>query len=199
MFIICVFFVFKNNIIIGISCRVFVFFFKFFSFLSNISCFLPVLNHTSILRILRIWLFVLSIGLSSFVCLGFTSRVCVYACKCKYVYVGGVVYSSMGSTRLASFVGFTCVPEYRAIRCTCPSPRAAAEPRRRRWRTAIRSSLACLFGDREWSALEIRLDSTENIKSDWQRSQLFLRLFWAFKNAKILFVPQFKNVVGQCA
>lgn len=101
MFIICVFFVFKNNIIIGISCRVFVFFFKFFSFLSNISCFLPVLNHTSILRILRIWLFVLSIGLSSFVCLGFTSRVCVYACKCKYVYVGGVVYSSMGSTRLA--------------------------------------------------------------------------------------------------
>lgn len=127
-------------------------------------------------------------------------RVCVYACKCKYVYVGGVVYSSMGSTRLVSSLGFTCVPEYRAIRCTCPSPRAAAEPRRRRWRTAIRSSLACLFGDREWSALEIRLDSTENINSDWHRSQLCLGLLWALqKNAKILFVPQFKNIVGQCA
>lgn len=45
------FFVFKNNIIIGISCRVFVFFFKFFLFCPTFLV-SSVLNHISILRIL---------------------------------------------------------------------------------------------------------------------------------------------------
>jgi len=44
---------------------------------------------------------------------------------------------------------FTCDPGYRAIRYTCPSPRAAEEPLCRRWRRAIRSILACVQKQKE--------------------------------------------------